>query len=183
MGRSSRWSRKLATLAGFVLVALLTPPARAAGQEVFESLVQDIREREYADVREHLVMAAEQMPVDHYSFRFGEGLRSFGEELLHAAAVNLRLCGLAGDRAPPSTGRVSTPLGSDKEAVLDTLRRSLTLCDAVLEEITDDETLEPTFGRYIRGSHLIAMVGHCNHVYGKLTLMMRVNGQMPPSSG
>ena len=180
--------RRRAVVQGVVRACLVATGAAtmlaspAGAQRPFQSLLEDLREREYGDVRGHLMAAAEGTPEDTYGFTFGEDLRSFGEELLPAAAVNFRQCGLAsgGDR-PDEVDPVPGP--SDKDTVVEHLRRSLMLCDEALADITPAQALEPTFGRYVRGSHLIAMVGHCSHVYGKITLMMRVNGLMPPSSG
>ena len=157
--------------------------AQAAGP--FTSVAQDMRDREYAPVRRYLVAAAELMPAEHYEFRPAEGVRTFGDEVAHATGVNFRLCGMAsGATAKPPVQPPSVPSdpAARKSAIVDRLKASLAACDEVLQQTTDELLLKPTTGPYIRTSHLTALLGHMSHVYGKLSLMLRMRGLVPPSS-
>lgn len=146
----------------------------------FDSIIQDLRDREFATIKGDFVAAAELMPAEQYSFKAVEGIRSFGEEVGHATAVNFRLCGMAaGATKPPST---TTPPGTDKASLVAALKSSFTLCTDTLATATDASVLARTVGPYIRASHLTAMVSHNNEVYGKLALMLRMKGLVPPST-
>lgn len=171
------------------LVFLLSALAPAdQGQAPITSIVQDIRDREYAPVRRNLIAAAAAMPASGYGFIAAEGVRSFGDELAHAAAVNFRLCGLASGAAsrPAATAPPAAAATADadarKAAIAERLEASFAACDAVLASMSDDALLTRTVGPYVRASHLVAMAGHINHVYGKVALMLRLKGIVPPSS-
>lgn len=161
------------------LAIMVCPTQPLAAQQPFASMLEDLRDREYGDVRTNLLAAVEAMPAEKYGFKATPEIRSFAEEVLHGAQVNNRLCGLAeNDR-----GGVEAPTTLDKETVAAFFVASIERCDRVLAETTEENVLQPTFRGYIVGSHLTAMVGHCNHVYGRLTVMMRVAGVDPPTVG
>ncbi len=170
----------LLTQAISLATATLTSAIPARGQSVLQSLSEDMREREYAEIRGKLLTAAEQMPADNYGFKAAPEIRSFGEELNHAADVNFQLCGLASPQANEDRGdRPNVNRRTAKVDIVARLLRSLELCDGALMQLTDEGAKQPTFGRYIRGSHVVAMLGHNWNVYGKLTIMMRLNGIAP----
>jgi hypothetical protein len=175
-----------AIMAGPVIIlALLAGFAGSQAAAPYTSVIEDMREREYAPVRQHLLAAARLMPADAYDFRAAEGTRTFGEEIAHVAGVNLRLCALASGATsrPPSPAVAPRSEPSDRKAgLIDSLERSFSVCDAVLKDATDDLLLRPTTGRYIRASHLTALLGHINHEYGKLSIMLRMKGLVPPST-
>jgi hypothetical protein len=147
----------------------------------YTSFVQDMREREFATIRGDFVAAAELMPAEHYAFKPVETIRSFGEEVAHATAVNRRLCGMASGITSAPPGSASTP-ATGKDALVASLKSSFELCASVLAATTDASALTPTVGPYIRASHLTAMLGHTNEVYGKLAIMLRMKGLVPPST-
>lgn len=151
----------------------------SAQRPTFKSWSEDVREREYADVKSDLIAAVERMPEEFFSFRAAPEIRTFGEEIAHAAAVNDRQCLWAqGDRSAPTDGAGDEPT---KASLLAWLRRSFARCDSVLTAFTDEEGLLPTFNHYVRASHVIAMVGHTSQVYGKVALLLRLKGIVPPS--
>jgi hypothetical protein len=151
----------------------------AQAPQRFETIIQDLRDREFATIKGDFVAAAELMPSDQYSFKVVEGVRSFGEEVAHATAVNFRLCGMAAGTAKPTT---TTSVGTDKTSLVGALKSSFALCADTLATATDTSVLARTVGPYIRASHLTAMVSHNNEVYGKLALMLRMKGLVPPST-
>ena len=76
----------------------------AAQQGMLTTITQDMREREYAEIRGKVLAAADVMPADHYDYRAAPDIRSFAEELNHTADVNFRLCGMASGEARPPGG-------------------------------------------------------------------------------
>jgi hypothetical protein len=123
------------------------------------------------------------MPAEHYDFGPVETIRSFAEEIAHAAAVNERLCRLAqGDTTRASMSTTRDGAGMAKADLVAALDASLRQCDAAFRGATDQSVLAPTFGPYNRASHLISMVGHNSVVYGKLAIMLRMKGLVPPST-
>jgi hypothetical protein len=158
------------------------PPSQSA-RAAYAGIIDDLREREFAPLRADLLAAARLMPEEQYAFKPVETIRSFGEEIAHAAAVNERLCRLAaGEPEPASAPSRASGAGIAKAGLVAALEASLRRCDAALTGATDQSVLAPTFGPYIRASHLTAMVGHNSVVYGKLAVMLRMKGLVPPST-
>lgn len=167
---------------GFLGLAVLLPIAVAAqAPRRFTTVVEDMHYREFATIRGDFVAAAEQMPAEHYRFKIVDTVRSFGEEVAHATAVNRRLCTMASG-ATASPAPPAPDAGQSKDALVEALKSSFAQCEGVLAASTDQSILTPTTGPYIRASHLTAMLGHNNEVYGKLTLMLRAKGLVPPST-
>jgi hypothetical protein len=171
------WSSSL--VVGMLGTTLAAVPLQS---QVYESIMADMRDRDYAHVRERLLSAAQSMPAELYGFRAVPEIRSFGEELTHATAANNRLCRQAapdsGSAGQNRSAQASSPSG--KEEILGQLQRSLELCDATLKQLNDESARKATFGPHIRASHVVAMLGHNWAVYGKLTIMMRLKGLAPP---
>jgi hypothetical protein len=161
------------------------PAASQTTQAVrpFGGIVPDMREREYADLRKDLEAAARLMPEAHYEFRPVDTIRTFGGEIAHAAAVNRRLCTRATGNAEPSSSPTRGDGARPKAELVAGLEASFRLCDRAFAGATDQSVLAPTFGPYIRASHLVAMLGHNSVVYGKLAIMLRIKGLVPPSTG
>ena len=175
---STRRTIRSPALVFAALVGLVCPTPAVSQDQRFLSLTQDMREREFVQVTDKLMAAVRAMPADRYSYRATPELRTFAEELNHVADVNFRLCGLAaGGRRPQSTGDARP---AEKAEVIDRLSASLEQCRSALDALDDRTALEPTFGPYIRGSHVTAMLGHNWHEYGKITVILRLNGLTPP---
>lgn len=163
-----------------IALLVVTVPVSAQSPR-YTSIVQDMRDREFATIRGDFVAAAELMPAEQYPFKAIATVRSFGEEVAHATAVNRRLCAMAsGATSPPSTAGQSAP--TSKDSLVAALKASFDHCAAVLADATDATALAPTVGPYIRASHLTAMLSHNNEVYGKLALMLRMKNLVPPST-
>ncbi len=148
---------------------------------MWRKLIREVgmREREFVQVSTKIVAAVEARPPDHYAFRATPELRTFAEEVYHISDVDFRLCGLAAGRQRPEGPETSPP--DQKAGVVDRLRKSLDLCRSALAGLDDQSALEPTFGPYVRGRHVTAMLGHTWHEFGKLTVVLRLNGIAPPS--
>jgi uncharacterized damage-inducible protein DinB len=163
----------------FVVLLPITVAAQAPPR--YSTIVQDMRDREFSTIRGDFIAAAELMPAEQYGFKPVETVRSFGDEVAHATAVNRRLCGMAsGAAAPPR--QTAAPQPGVKAELVSALKSSFEQCADVLAAQTDATVLTPTAGPYIRASHLTAMLGHNNEVYGKIALMLRMKGLVPPST-
>lgn len=161
-------------------VLLLSASSFAQRPAPYASIVEDMREREFATIRADFLAAAELMPAEHYPFKPVDTVRSFGDEVAHATAVNRRLCSMASGASNASTPNPPAPSG--KDALLAALKASFEQCAGVLGTATDESVRTRTVGPYIRASHLTAMLGHNNEVYGKLALMLRMKELVPPST-
>lgn len=177
-------------LFSLLAVVAAATPALARGQAPapipFTSFVQDLRDREYAPIRDNVLRSLALLDAEKLDFRPAPTVRALRQELEHLAAVNLRLCGMAmmrlREEAPPASAARDTTIPRTLTEVLSYVRASFDLCNRALSLIDDTNAKDRTVGPYMRYSHLQAMVTHAGHEYGKLTVYLRLLGLTPPSS-
>jgi rhodanese-related sulfurtransferase/uncharacterized damage-inducible protein DinB len=133
-----------------------------------------------------LVQLAEAVPADKYTWRPGEGVRSFAEVFLHAAAGNYFLTTFIGAKAPegfdPKTFETST---TQKDAIIDHLKKSLAHAKAVAAGLSDAdlETKAKWFlGESTKREILFFAASHNHEHLGQLIGYARMNGIVPPWS-
>jgi hypothetical protein len=137
--------------------------------------------RFYEGSRNNLMRAAEKVPESGYSFKPTPGVRSFGEEIAHAAEYQVLICsGVKGEQQPnPAAGKTS------KADIIAALKASSDYCDAVYASLTDAQFAEPAkmFGRDIsKLGALYFNVIHNNEDYGTIVPYMRMQNIVPPTS-
>lgn len=145
-------------------------------------------------LRRTLLPLATAMPEDKYGFAptNGEfkGVRTFGEQLKHLAAVNFIFAStILGEKPPAQEGE-----GEEGPAALKTKAEILKYAgesfDYVLKAVdTIDEknvvaAINSPFGegKTTRLAMAILIVGHCNDHYGQMVEYLRWNGIVPPAS-
>jgi uncharacterized damage-inducible protein DinB len=137
--------------------------------------------RFYEGSKSNLMRSAEQVPEANYGFKPVPAVRSFGEEVAHAAEFQVRICSAAkGEEQPnPAAGKTS------KADLVAALKASSDYCDAVYDSLTDAALSQPVkmFGRDIsKQGALYFNVSHNNETYGTMVVYMRMKGMVPPSS-
>ena len=151
------------------------------------TLLTDLRDREYAQVRQYVIAAAELMPADAYAFRAVPETRTFGSEIAHIVQVNSRLCRYLNDGVLEVDPKwVKLDQESSKPVLLNALRDSFAVCDRAFAGLTNaaaDEVVTTASGRRVpKGSTLTIVTAHSNEEYGKLSVLLRLKGLVPPSS-
>src|SRR5579872_4788389 len=91
----------------------------------------------YTGVKNNILKAAEKMPEADYSFKAGEGSRSFGEIVTHIAQVQGGLC--SGAKGETKNFDVSK---TDKASAVAVLKDTIADCDAVYDSLTDANAME-----------------------------------------
>jgi len=137
--------------------------------------------RFYDGSKNNLMRSAEQMPEADYGFKPAPTVRSFGEEVAHAAEYQMLICsGAKGEQQPnPAAGKTS------KADLIAALKASSDYCDAVYDSLTDAQFSQPAkmFGRDIsKLGALYFNVSHNNETYGTMVPYLRMKGIVPPSS-
>lgn len=139
----------------------------------------------------YLALAAEMMPESGYDFHPTPELRSFGEQINHAASTQYSFCNQTG--LPPGVERQSfpRPAPTSKAAIVEAMKESTAYCDRVLAAAPESWLLEsvpkvggPSSGQ-IEGSRahiFIYNIVHSGEDYGTITTYLRMQGIMPPSS-
>ena len=137
--------------------------------------------RTYGGTRDSLVRAAEKVPEADYGFRPATTVRTFGEEVGHAAQFQMIICAAAKGETPanPAEGKTS------KADLMAALKASSDYCDAVYDSLTDADaaTQVKMFGRdWTKLGVLYFNAVHNNETYGTMVPYMRMKDIVPPSS-
>jgi uncharacterized damage-inducible protein DinB len=139
----------------------------------------------------YLTLAAEMMPESGYDFRPTPELRTFGEQINHAASTQYSFCNQTG--LPPGVERQTSPrpAPTTKAAIVEAMKQSTAYCDRVLAAAPEAWLLEvvpkvggPSSGQ-IQGARahiFIYNIVHSGEDYGTITTYLRMQGVMPPSS-
>ncbi len=135
----------------------------------------------YNGVKNNILKAAEKMSDADYSFKAGQGSRSFGEIVTHIAEVQGVLC--AGAKGEAKKFDVSK---TDKASAVAVLKDTIAYCDAAYDALTDANALD--MGKMFGGRDapkitiLDFNVIHDNEMYGQMAVYLRAKGLVPPSS-
>jgi uncharacterized damage-inducible protein DinB len=133
-----------------------------------------------------LIQLAEAMPADKYTWRPAEGVRSFGEVLLHAAGGNYMIPSFIGAKTPegydPKTFETSI---SKKEEIVAQLKKSLEHVKAAANAVSDsdmDTSAKWFMGEGSKREILYFTSAHNHEHLGQLIAYARMNGVTPPWS-
>jgi uncharacterized damage-inducible protein DinB len=129
-------------------------------------------ERSWNAVHKKLVDMAEDFPEDKYTYSPAEGVRTFGEVILHVAQVNATVAELTKGREG-GFGKIYQELEPDykytsKADVVAKLKKSMEDCKGAVE--AEDNP------------RLIGLIEHAGEHYGQLVVYYRSNGMVPPAS-
>ncbi len=140
-----------------------------------------------------LMSAADAMPEDKYSFAptSGEfkGVRTFGDEIKHVAAVNYILgASILGEKSPVDVGGESGPAAiKSKAEIMKFAKESYAYLHKAIDSINDKNMLEPIKNPFwdAPSSRLELAVLAAQHQfdhYGQMVEYLRMNGIVPPAS-
>jgi len=154
-------------------------PAPAGGATVLGDLLKDWQEQ-----KDTMLKIADAMPEDKFGYKSTPPQRSYGEQVMHAALINVDLLKLVGGTgAPPSFTAESVKTKAD---MLKALAESYDYGTALLNAQTDAgirETIDAGFlGPSTRARVFWFLLGHSMDVYGQMVVYLRLNGIVPPAS-
>ena len=161
------------------------PPARPSSQVVddFVALCESL-----------LVGAADAMPADKYPFKPTEGefagVRTFGQQVKHAAATNYILgAAILGEPPPPDAG---DELGPEAVRTKPEIMKYLVGSFAYLRKaaaaidpqnaIVKGSPISPLGAKTTRLGLAIETLAHAMDHYGQMVEYLRMNGVVPPAS-
>ena len=177
-----RHRAKLLLPAAVVAVALASP---AVGQ----SAATDYRDeflRQFEASSRKVVMLAEAIPAELYTWSPGEGVMSIGRVYMHIARYNYGYPASALDVAVPEGIDLDTLEAlTDKATVRRILDASVDHVQRAARAMTDEELRRPTrlYGREIaRWAVLLQLIAHMNEHVGQSVSYARMNGIVPPWS-
>lgn len=182
-------TRVLLSLAAICGTSLSVFAADPSSSVIGKSLDQEIKM-----VEREVVSLAEAMPEDKYSFAptSGEfkGVRTFGQQAAHIAAVNYAVAAsVLGEKNPIEMGKSENGPASlkTKADIVKFLKDSYTYAHKAAAMITDQNVTEmvpSAFGsnKTPRLSMATVPVWHSFDHYGQMVVYARMNGVIPPAS-
>jgi len=180
---------------GFALLAIAcgtgapaqetTPSEAAAEQMPARATVTGDLIKDWEYQKASLVAIADAMPEDSFGYKPTPAQRSYGEQIMHIASINVQILGLVGGRAVVPTFTVESAV--TKAEILDALGKSYDYGIALLSEQTNtsmNETIEAGFlGPSARARVFWFLLGHSMNGYGQMAVYLRLNDIIPPASG
>jgi uncharacterized damage-inducible protein DinB len=138
---------------------------------------------------------ADAMPADKFNYKPTANQRSYGEQVMHVALINLELLkSIGGKAAAPS---FTEDRAKNKADMLKALSDSYDYGTALLKEQTEASIAEkvraPAFVGTGAGATFLGpssrvrvfwfLLGHSMDIYGQMVVYGRLNGIVPPASG
>ena len=127
-----------------------------------------------------ILVAAQQMPEEFYSFRPSPELRSFGELMTHIAESNFQMVAIAKGEANPMS-----EAGTTKKEVIEALQKSFDYSAEARKNMSTEQKgkmVKFMGGDQTAGNIIDFSVFHSLQHYGNVIIYMRLKGLVPPSS-
>jgi hypothetical protein len=159
-------------------LALAVPSAQAQPAALKAELLKD-----WTGLKDTMMKIADAMPEDKFGYKSTPPQRSYGEQVLHVATVNMALLGTVGAKAAAPTINAKATAKAD---ILKALSDSFDYGTAILNEQTPDTLLQIVKARFLgestRARVFYFMLGHTWDIYGQMAVYLRLNGVVPPAS-
>ncbi len=165
-------------LSAVAAAALVARPA-AQTASIQADFLKDVQAQ-----KDMLVKIAQAMPEDKFSFKATPAERSYGEQIMHIAQVNVMLAKTLGARAAaPAVNMKATSKADTIKALTDSFDYTI----AVVKEQTDQTMVgtiqgPPWMGPSTRARMIEFLIGHTQDIYGQMVVYLRLNGLVPPAS-
>ena len=185
--------KKLSCLALCVLALAASCAAQDKKGKDERRTVTQVLDHTVSNMEHEFVPAAEAMPEDKFGFAptSGEfkGVRTFGQQIKHVAAVNYELgAAILEEKPPVDIGDESGPASiTSKADILKYLNDSFVYVHRAVQTINDKnlvETVRSPFGegKVSRLGLATSVAAHGFDHYGQMVEYLRMNGIVPPAS-
>ena len=162
------------------------------GKDEHRSVTQ-VLDRSIANMEQEFVPAVEAMPEERFGFAptNGEfkGVRTFGEQVKHVAAVNYMFgAAILSEKVPVDVGDESGPVSvKTKAAILNYLKESFAYVHKAVLTINEKNLVEPIKSPFGEGTVTrlglaTSVAAHGFDHYGQMVEYLRMNGIVPPAS-
>ena len=163
------------------ILALVAVPALNAQKDT-NPVVSSAKEI-YARQSAYILAAAEQMPVDKYSFHPTPDQWTYGKIVSHVALANDHVCAMLTDAPPPDAAALTET--SPKDAMVAALKASFDYCGKALDTLQDSRLGDTItyFGgvKKPRARALVELTDDLEDHYSQMAGYLRLNGMLPPS--
>jgi uncharacterized damage-inducible protein DinB len=155
--------------------------------------VTQVLDRSVTNTEHEFSSAAEAMPEDKFEFAptNGEfkGVRTFGEQIKHVAAVNYIFgAAILSEKVPVDVGDESGPASvKTKAEILTYLKDSFAYVHKAIETVNEKNLVDPLKSPFGEGSVTrlglaTSVAAHGFDHYGQMVEYLRMNGIVPPAS-
>ena len=155
--------------------------------------VTQVLDRSVTNTEHEFTSAAEAMPEDKFEFAptNGEfkGVRTFGEQIKHVAAVNYIFgAAILSEKVPVDVGDESGPASvKTKAEILIYLKDSFAYVHKAIETVNEKNLVDPLKSPFGEGSVTrlglaTSVAAHGFDHYGQIVEYLRMNGIVPPAS-
>jgi uncharacterized damage-inducible protein DinB len=179
----------------FCLLALAAAVGAAQdnkGKDEHRTVTQ-VLDHSVSSIEREFVSTADAMPEDKFGFAptNGEfkGVRNYGEQIKHVAAVNYIFgAAILAEKVPVDVGDESGPASlKTKAEILSYLKDSFAYVHKAVQTINDKNLVEPLKspfgeGTVTRLSLATGVAAHGSNHYGQMVEYLRMNGIVPPAS-
>jgi uncharacterized damage-inducible protein DinB len=190
MGRSLR---KLSGLAVCLLALTALSTAQDNKNKDEHRTVTQVLDRSAMNMEHEFVSAAEAMPEDKFGFApsNGEfkGVRTFGEQVKHVAAVNYIFgAAILSEKVPVDVGEESGPASvKTKAEIVNYLKDSFAYVHKAIATVNEKNLVDPVKSPFGEGSVTrlglaTSVTAHGFDHYGQMVEYLRMNGIVPPAS-
>jgi hypothetical protein len=188
MNKKTRW-----IFASIVVLAACGIAAAQTSKPAEVRTIATVLDGAIGSVEGEFVPAADAMPEDKYSFAptSGEfkGVRTFGQQVKHVAAVNYLVAAvILGEKPPVELGGENGPDSVKTKAdTIKFLKDSFTYAHKAAISITVQNAVEPIKSPFGEGTTtrlgLASLISaHCFDHYGQMVEYLRMNSIIPPAS-
>jgi uncharacterized damage-inducible protein DinB len=171
--------KRLIIFAVICFVAPLPGRAQSSTADPVSSRLRQVLDN-YA---KNLVAAAEEFPVDKYTYHPTPEGMTVGNTMAHIAQVNTFVCSKVGGVAAPEQAKVGE---TDKDKLVEELKTSMDFCRQAFSGLTDAKLGEsiPGFGgrQTTRFAAALEVTNDLIDHYATLSVYLRINGLLPPTA-
>jgi|SRR5229473_2738867 len=93
--------------------------------------------KDYKNIRDHFIRAAEKMPETDYGFKPSPDVRSFGQQVAHVADDQYNLCAPVKNETRKAAYKEIENTLSKKADLIDALKKAFEYCDGAYDALTD----------------------------------------------
>jgi uncharacterized damage-inducible protein DinB len=159
------------------------PTAAASAPAGTTTVLGDLL-KDWERQKETMMKIADAMPEDKFGYKSTPPQRSYGEQVMHIATVNVDVLKWVGGQTPaPSFTAESAKTKAD---MLKAMSDSYDYGTALLKEQTDTTITQTIDGRFLgpstRARVFWFLLGHSMDIYGQMAVYLRLNGVVPPAS-
>ncbi len=173
------------------VIRIVTAVALLSGSQCFADSLAQAQDHMLGQAEKEVVSLAKAMPADKYNFAptkgAFEGVRTFGQQMSHIAAVLDEFAAvIQGEKAPETGEHENGPATlKSKDDIVKYLEDAFAHSHKAmlsLKEATYTQQVTMPWGKTTRATLAIESVSHSMDHYGQAVIYARMNNVVPPAS-